>query len=906
MILKKVVIINKYQDMKKIILLTFVFICGFSVSSQELSPDRTFIHHFYNAEAYMYEGNYDEALRLLFKMDELDPENPNTWYKIGFCYLQTRISKPQAVHYLKKAVEHVNPNYKEDNHRERSTPMVSYLYLGEAYRLNYEFELSLSAFYMLLEKIDVNDRSNRNLVQEIERAIEVTNNAIFFTNNPVNAELRNMGPAINTEYTEHSPTVDMNETMLVFTSRRPRPEQEQINQDEDIFISRKVNNVWQKPERLPYPINTDDHNESVVGLSLDGTMMFFFRSDFDHTGNLFVTNSYDGINWTEPELLVGDINTQYKETHATMSPDGNALFFTSNRSGGLGGLDIYVTRRLPDGTWSEPKNLGDVINTPYNEDSPFIHPDGVTMFFSSEGHKSMGGYDVFYTTMDEAGNFTEPINLGFPINTPDDDVSYITNFNGRRGYIATVKDEGFGDLDIYEIVQDGIYKNNLIAYDGTVTDINNRVPEDVTVSVKDIHTHRPYGVYRPRKTDGEYVLILFPDRSYHITYEAPGHLTRFREITPTNEDFINFSQNFVANEIDPVLLESYLMHDYVFFDPDFVSLDPPAEEVLNKVIEKAEFWADEVENMIISINMPLIGVDTSKNIPRFNAISKYLMEYDIEAKDIYADGKYPAGYANVYALDIRERVIPFAELEMPIAAAEDVVYADTIYIENVLFAFDRSEIRRKYRENLDKLAEYLNLNPGARIEIGGHTDWIGHHEYNYLLSYRRAKAVKDYLVAKGNNPENIIMTKFGESNPLAPNVTPEGRDNPEGRRINRRAEITVLNQGTTSYLRVYPLVPEGKAAPEIKTVEEETVVEKTAEVKTTEVKYTIQIFALRVKKPVDQFADLVGVKLHVSDDGWFRYYVGEFSTRREAVQAMRNLQEMGYEPFIRELSYFEK
>ena len=872
--------------MRRILLYLVISAVSMYSISQEIKPDRTFINNFYNAEAYMYENNYDEALRLLLKLEEIDPQNPNLWYKIGVCYLHTRAHKPKSEAYLEKCAEYVNPNYKPDNHRERSVPMEALLYLGQSYRLNHKFDLSIATFEDLASKLDPKKTKDANLLKEIPREIDLTNNAIYFTANPVNAEFYNLGASINTRFTEHSPIVDLNETTMYFTSRRPRDNEAYLNQDEDIFIAKKVNNVWQNAVRLGLPINTTEHNESAIGLTTDGKQLFFYRSGKDNSGNIYTATRLDndGYEWEEPKLLREDINTKYRETHASISPDGNSIFFTSDRKGGVGKRDIYVMRKLPDETWSKPQLISDVVNTPYNEESPFIHPDGVTMFFSSEGHNSMGGYDVFYTTMDKRGNFTAPVNLGYPINTTDDDVSYIMNIDGRRGYIASAKDDSFGDLDIYEILQEGIYYNNLIVFDGLVSDLNNKVPEDVIISVRDVDTEEQIGIYRPDKRRGNYILILFPDRTYNITYEAAGHMIHSLKYTATTEDMNKYTKLYIPVELDPVVLQAFLMHDIVYFIDNETDLDPAAIEVLNKVINTLSEWQKEGPGLIININLPIIGGGQEKNKIRLEKITDYLIANNVDNSIIYQNGSFPQGYKDVYSLDVKETKSILADADLPITDRISTFKGDTVVIENILFDFDRFVIKSEYVAMLNKLADYMNENPNAQIEIGGHTDWIGSSEYNYLLSYHRAKTVKDYLVKRGNNPANIITTKFGEDKPIAENVTSTGR------KYNRRAEFSVLAQGTEAFLKVRALNI---------TTDGSSITLQPGD------KWTVQIFALRKMKPVDYFADLVGVKLHVSDDGWYRYYVGEFTNRREAKQALDNLKSMGYEPFIRKLSFFE-
>lgn len=883
--------------MKKICFLLLGILMAQMAIGQDVEPDRTFVNYFYDAEAFMYEGNYDAALDLLLKLEELDPKNPNVWYKIGYCYLNTRLYKTKAQSYLENAVEYANPNYKEDNHRETSSPLESYLYLGMAYRMNYEFELSLQAFGDLRLKLNPEDDNDKLLLDLIGREEFVTNNAIYYYENPVDAQLKNMGPTINSEYADHSPIIDLNESILIYTSKRPKDGESFENQDEDVFVSKSNNYKWGKPTRLGEPVNTELNNEAAIGLSIDGKQMFFYRSAMGNKGNVYVTESADGYNWSDPKYLREDVNSKYRESHATITPDGNSIFFTSDRKGGPGGSDIYVMRRLPDDKWSRPQLLPENVNSEFDEESPYVHPDGVTLFFSSKGHATMGGYDVFYTIMDKNGSFSEPVNLGYPINTPDDDVSYVMNMDGRRGYIATVKEDGYGDLDLYEILQAGVYDNNLVVYDGIVSDINNNIPEDLIISVRDVKTEEYVGIYRPNKGDGRYLLVLLPDQKYEISYEAAGHLIHSVEHVPSKDDVDIFTTEFIPIELDPVLLQAYLMHDFVYFDNGDMELDDEAVITLDKVITKADEWNQDAGHMIVNLNLPVIGADPIKDEARSTAIVDYLVGKGMDQGDVYLNGSYPEGYNDVYALDMRERQDILADNTLP-TGTENTDVQGTVVIENILFNFDRHTIGQEYIQNLETLAVYLIDNPNAQIEVGGHTDWLGTNEYNYLLSYRRSKAVKDFLVDKGSKPESIITAKYGEDNPIAQNTYSDGTDNPAGRKYNRRAEFKVLSQGTVSLLEIIPLEIEHVAGNNNTDGNNDNIVDRNK-------KYTIQIFALKNEKPIDFFADLVGVKMHVAD-GWYRYYVGEFNTYQEAKIALDNLTAMGYNPFIRKLKFFEK
>ncbi|HPG74099.1 MAG TPA: tetratricopeptide repeat protein, partial [Bacteroidales bacterium] len=206
--------------MKKLttLLISLIFI-GVTFS-QELKPDRRFVNMFYDSEAYMYEGNFDEALQLLLKLHDMDPDNANIQYKIGYCYLNTRINKKNALEFLEYGAEYINTAYKPDNHKERKAPLESLLYLGQAYRYNYQFDKSLEVLNELLTRLSPKNKSDLPLIALAEREIEVTENAIYFVANPVDAQVRNLGSAVNTEFCDHSPVIDMNEEFLIFTSKQ--------------------------------------------------------------------------------------------------------------------------------------------------------------------------------------------------------------------------------------------------------------------------------------------------------------------------------------------------------------------------------------------------------------------------------------------------------------------------------------------------------------------------------------------------------------------------------------------------------------------------------------------------------------------------------------------------------------
>ncbi|QNP50731.1 PD40 domain-containing protein [Hymenobacter qilianensis] len=258
---------------------------------------------------------------------------------------------------------------------------------------------------------------------------------------PVRAFIDNAGPSINSPYADYSPVISADESVLMFTSRRDNSTGEQTDPEtggffEDIYQSTRTGQKWTVARNLKEPINTDGH-DATVGLAPDGQRMLVYVED--NGGDLHEAN-LRGAEWRKPQRLGARINSKGHESSAAYTPDGRSLYFVSDKEGGLGSRDIYKVELEGRGP---ALNLGSVINTPYGEEGVFLHPDGKTMYFSSEGHNSMGGYDIFKSVF-ENGKWSAPENLGWPINTPDDDVFFVISASGRHGYYSSFREEGLG------------------------------------------------------------------------------------------------------------------------------------------------------------------------------------------------------------------------------------------------------------------------------------------------------------------------------------------------------------------------------------------------------------------------------------------------------------------------------
>jgi tetratricopeptide (TPR) repeat protein len=339
---------------------------------------------------------------------EMDPQNIEANYMAGRTFLETS-SKSNATKYLLRVLE-MDPEYKFN---------ILYL-IGQAYQYGLEFETAIDYYNQYLQKTASNTRRSGDDFTPpdlVRRRIYECQNGIEYMNAPRDYVIENVGPAINSQWDDFAPVVTADETFMAFTTRR---QDGNSNADvfddmlfyEDVFYSKKMDGKWQYAQNIGPPVNIIYHSSNLA-ISADGTELYLYKSQ--NGGDIFLSTKNPDGSWSEPEALNDNINSTFSENSVSISPDGNTLYFSSDRpiSAGKTDLDIYVSKKGRNGEWGAAKNLGPTINTPYDEDGPFIDYDGKTLYFSSKGHKGMGGYDIYKTTYDEVNDsWSEPINLG--------------------------------------------------------------------------------------------------------------------------------------------------------------------------------------------------------------------------------------------------------------------------------------------------------------------------------------------------------------------------------------------------------------------------------------------------------------------------------------------------------------
>jgi len=393
---------------------------------------------FLEAEYFLMFEDYRDALSIYKNINEAYPDNYNVIHRIGLCYLNLPGHKDKSIAFLEKAASNTAATYREGSLKHKTAPYSALFDLATAYRVNYKFDLAKETFRRYYETLLPDDLENRNF---IEHQIKVCDNAMEIIDKPVEFRIKNMGELINDSNANYNPVFADNNNAMVFMSS--------LKFYDAVFIARKIKNRWSSSINITPEIQSDG-DLFVSCLTNNGRSLYFTK--IVNEASYIYLSKYDETRWLPAKPLNKNINSKYWDAHAFVFDDGKKIIFASDRPGGYGGLDLYVSKLNDNGEWGEAVNLGAEINTPFNEDRPFISRSGKKLFFCSQGHYNMGGFDLFSAKLAKTGNWENVTNLGYPLNTPDDNTFFMPDKEGRNGYISLDKQgEGFGKKDIYYI-----------------------------------------------------------------------------------------------------------------------------------------------------------------------------------------------------------------------------------------------------------------------------------------------------------------------------------------------------------------------------------------------------------------------------------------------------------------------
>ena len=469
------------------------------------------------AKEHFNRGNYEAAIPAFRKLLKKELHHPDYNHKMGLCYLRTNIDKSKATIYLERAIKNKkNPQWLFD--------------LGVAYQYSHQFDKAISTFEQFME-----EASEKQKVEASDkiRSCQVGKKMIA---DPVNVTIENIGEAINSKYADYYPFVAKDNSYIVFTTRRGGAREFDGYYQSDIYVAEKAEGEF-KAAKDAGPLVNSDYDDQAVGLSNDGRTLFVYMDNIKEYGDIYISNRTHK-RFEKITKMGENVNSSSIETAASISADGNTLFFASNKPGGYGGLDLYMTRKLPNGQWALPQNLGEHVNSKYNEDFPSLSEDGTTLYFSSEGHSSMGGYDLFTTTWDANTNkWSLPRNLGYPINTAGDEKTISFANEGKLAYISSLRPGGYGNLDIYQIIypETYIYRIQLATAGNPAQTIT-----DTEIYIEGTRIDDPL-VFTANPNNGMYTIALNFPGTYHLSIEATGFKPYIEEIdlSHDNEMFHN-------------------------------------------------------------------------------------------------------------------------------------------------------------------------------------------------------------------------------------------------------------------------------------------------------------------------------------------------------------------------------
>ncbi len=674
---------------------------------------------FRKAQEFFFFEEYDRAEPILTKLITQYPNNAILHFQMGVCLYYSQTGKMSSMPWFEKAIAMAGTTATEE----------MWYYAGTTYQMNNRFDDAIRCYQELRKKMDTPEG-----IKSMNRLIETCENGKKLMGTPVAVRVENLGDNVNSPYPDYAPVFTSGDQLLLFTSKRKGTTGGNMDDEghyfEDVYMSRNMseNGAWTSAGKLDTSykmkrkgplrylftkaenvseINTHDHDGSIA-VSPDGQKLYIYRYS-----DMWQATVNENGKWTRPKRMHEQIDGKSShEPSMCISPDGNTMYFVSDRVGGFGGKDIYRAEKLANGNWGVPINLGPNVNTPYDEESPYVAADNQALYFASEGHNSMGGFDVFKSP-NENGQWMKPENLGYPINNGGDDLFFVPCTAGDRcGYYASMQHNTLGDLDIYAIAK---------------IEQTHRMTIHISDNGKAVSNAR---VWYTNTQNGRKKLLEFTPEGFALFNFEPG-----------------------------VTYDISLERDG--YKPAKTSISIPAETKLDNCVQEISyaFVANELRGITgqqIEMTTALFDVDAAAgtngdNVQRLGFVTT--LDKVNPRKDLVLQ----------YLTEIYPEVV--AGNNTNNAAAFNTVY----------FEFEKADLNEEARVELDRAAEYMNRNPNLRFEIYGYTDAKGSEQFNQELSARRAEAVKTYLLSKGVPPELLVLIPKGMSDPVSGNADEAGR-----------------------------------------------------------------------------------------------------------------------------------
>jgi outer membrane protein OmpA-like peptidoglycan-associated protein/tetratricopeptide (TPR) repeat protein len=711
------------------------------------------------------------------KLLEINPQSSNYKYRKGFIELEMRHNYEKAIELFSSSTGNIDRNYDMYSIKEGSVPADIFYHLGRAYHLNEEFDKAIENFDTFLAQT----HKNSELILEAENRIKQCNAGKKLMANPKDVEVMNLGDSINTAYADFSSNISLDGRALYFTSRRPWEKGEtngfrdpMLNHfPEDIYQAQlNQDNEWQNTNRMS--MCKPNFNEATVSVSIDERRVYTYN-DKSGLGDIYYSDYLNGLFSTIVPVKINDVNNSERwETHYTVSPDGNTVFFVSDRPEGYGKRDIYTMEKI-DGEWSEPTNMGGNINSQWDEDAPFVGLDNNVLYFSSTDSSSMGEFDIFMSIKDENNVWSEPVNLGYPINSVGDDLFYTHTADGKKAYLTSFRKGGKGEKDIYRIDVTSTVQNIAFLNGEIIHAQGKDIPEDSYVQITCIDCENSETTkLTPRIRDGVFLSKLDKCKEYELAYF-------YNENTkdPYTDTFSTNCDLAYEEIYKRVLLDEEAEVIIPFFEYKLRGI--VADRKTGEVIGNAQVYIYDMTSMdsLETVSSDSIGHFLSALID--GKEFGYNMNFGV---DVTALGYLNGTFKIEASLDV-DSVIELTYLldkkEIGTDLGPFMIY----------YNFDKFDIRDDAKTELDKVVAAMNANPEVKIELGSHTDCRGSSSYNLRLSKKRAKSAADYISSRITNPSRITSKGYGESK-LVNDCNCSSSCSKEDHQVNRRTEFIII------------------------------------------------------------------------------------------------------------------
>ena len=785
-------------------ILAFILIISTNILVAQTSKETKKIYN--AAENYFSSQNYKSAYFALEKIKTRSYKKLNITYMRALCEINYKKNYAAAINLL----ESIKINYDKGKY-----PSELYYHLGESYHIAYNFDNALLNFKTYRELIKNERKVN------IDRKIKTCNDAKILYQSPKKYDIKNLYLRINSSWNDYAPIISADETTLIFTSTRGAGFSPKIDLNgsyySDIYISQKNrNNEWGYAKLLSRTLNSEYHDVSSC-LSADGQKLFFYRANKKNKEGYILKSNLNGTVWEEPKAIGNEINAKNISSRISISTDEESLYFIHKSDDGKAQKDIYVSHKLDNGNWSEPESLGNTVNTIYDEESPFIHPDGKTLFFSSKGHNNMGGYDIFKTVFNGT-TWSKPENLGHPLNSTKDDLYFVLSANGKNGYFSTARKDSYGEDDIYQIkMPDSNIPLTMIR--GNILCADSLKPLNVIIKVKDVESGKfiKY-VYKPNPETGKYLIILPPGKNYDMIISTKGYIPyKLNVFIPNQTEFYELYQTIYLKTVKTNNQPSGqgISVDNSFFNAKGHLKDlnrikrkklndqKKLQHLITKIINISDSISLKNLNTIIDSNfnesVKTINIDTNyKSL--LNFVNQVFENTDSIAlrhtNNLIERGFYTYAENNIYSYDNFEKLEDSLAVNTQYFKPADYPVLPTIIkdsyskeIEKISIQFDSKvfKIANRFYSLIDDLILKFNPLGNQIVKINGHTDNVGTEYSNLNLSKKRVKEIEKYIIGKGVPKNKIIVKWHGETNPI------EANDTAEERKKNRRVEISLIH-----------------------------------------------------------------------------------------------------------------